>query len=221
MSSARKRIDVLFGLNVMTDPPNEFYESGTVPGLGGFEDRSPKAKQKPNQIDLSCFAGDCQLEFPFIRPQPKRSPRLSRSQAPMRVGPTYTNLVCQRCRTFVHYLSASKRRCYFCACGNVLLSARDPLNDRPPRQAEWQKLVSEFHVRLVYGTVGSKGSYQPFNSSISLKSLIQTIIYECYCLLKIGVRSPKIVGKPSISGGNWWFLPSERDGYPLRSRESS
>jgi hypothetical protein len=126
----------------MSDPSE--YETGSVPGYGDSENRSVKTnikRHKPNQSDISFFPRAYQLELPLNLPRPIRSPRKGKPEPSMRVGPSFTNLICRKCRSFVSYLVASNRRCYSCRCGSVLLGARDPLNFRDPLQTEWQKLM--------------------------------------------------------------------------------
>jgi hypothetical protein len=57
-------------------------------------------------VQLS-WANRATLNFGRAGCNPVQHPK---PEAPMRVGPTYTNLICERCTRFVSYLISSRRR---------------------------------------------------------------------------------------------------------------
>jgi hypothetical protein len=126
------------GLRVMTDPPSdEFYETGTVPGLE-HGDRSPKAdKHKPNTDCLAFFGQPRQLEFEFLADLPLRLTKIRHGNK----GWFVTNLICPGCLQFIFFLEGHSRRMYQCRCGSVLASPGNRLNRQPPTLTEWEAYV--------------------------------------------------------------------------------
>jgi hypothetical protein len=137
------------------DPHAECFETNTIPGITDQllgEDRVPSFKL-PSGEPLNFDARAWQLEFSFVsvlRPHPRARRRRRqgrRSSDAIQLGPGYTNVFHPRCRQFVTYLGASRRRAYFCGCGNIILHARDPLNHRDPSLPEWERLVATWWGR--------------------------------------------------------------------------
>jgi hypothetical protein len=124
----------------MSDPPD--YESQSIPGLQPADRLNHSNKRKSNTEPITFFGVPCQIEFPFMTRLSRRVRNRSPRKDPAWIhGADKCNLICPLCLEFVQYLESSKRRVYWCKCGNVLLNGTHRLNRRDPTLSEWEKLV--------------------------------------------------------------------------------